>query len=152
MSWRKPRALTILVFDVKKMEQSQKTINHFALVDISKLHRHEEIRRAHYAELRKEIMKNGYVEPILVEAEHCVILDGHHRFEILKDLGYKKIPAILVCYSHPCVKLCSWRDDVCVTKEEVIRRGKEGDLYPPKTSRHIIEGIKKMRVPLTALM
>ena len=86
-----------------------------------------------------QIRKDGYLRrPILVADHDFVILDGHHRAEAVRALGARRIPAYLIDYFSDIVHLTTWPDAVVsvVTKEDVIRRGRTGDLFPPKTSRH----------------
>jgi len=79
-----------------------------------------------------------------VADRYFVILDGHHRFEALRLLGCRRVPAYVIDYFSDIVDLTLWPDATVkeVTKEEVIRRGLAGELFPPKTTRHIL------RVPL----
>ncbi len=109
----------------------------YTLVKISELRQHEEIDSRHFLSLLEAIKKNRYIEPILVEESSKVILDGHHRFNAMKKLGFNEIPAHLVDYAN--IEVRSWRPEVKVTKAEVIRRGLSGELFPPQTSRHICE-------------
>jgi len=44
-----------------------------------------------YKDLQKEIKKNGVV-PILIGKSNSVIIDGNHRWQLLKKLGIKNIP------------------------------------------------------------
>ncbi|BAN89986.1 predicted transcriptional regulator [Aeropyrum camini SY1 = JCM 12091] len=107
------------------------------LVSISSLKPHEEIEGERLHILLEDIKRRRLVvKPILVDAKTLVILDGHHRFNALKILGARYAPAVLVDYDSPCVSVGSWREGVSVSKEEVRRRGVEGRLYPPRTSRH----------------
>ncbi len=64
------------------------------------------------------------------------ILNGHHRVEILKRLGKKLIPAILIDYNSDCVKVTSFRPGHEVSKELIRRMAMEGERFPPRTSRH----------------
>jgi L-serine kinase (ADP) len=113
----------------------------FDVLEIQKLHGHEQIRPGLLAELRDLIRRDGYIRrPILVADRDFVILDGHHRVEALRALGCRRIPAYLVDYFSDIVQLTTWPDAIVssVTKEEVLRRGRTGDLFPPKTSRHTV--------------
>ena len=113
----------------------------FDVVEIQALHGHEQIRPGLLAELRDLIKRDGYIRrPILVADRAFVVLDGHHRVEALRSLGCRRIPAYVVDYSSDIVKLTTWPDAIVssVTKEEVIRRGLTGDLFPPKTSLHTV--------------
>lgn len=102
---------------------------------ISKLRDHEEVEPQRVQKLAREIQRSGHVVPILVEKNYNIVLDGHHRKEALKCLGFKKIPCLRADYAH--VQLGSWRSGFFITKEEVIRRALIGERFPPKTTRHI---------------
>ncbi len=104
-------------------------------VPISKLLDHEEVESHRVRKLVREIQRSGRVMPILVEKNYNIILDGHHRKEALKRLGFKKIPCLRADYAH--VQLDSWRSSLSLTKEDVIRRALKGERFPPKTTRHI---------------
>jgi len=115
------------------------------LLDVGLLHSHEEIQPGLLERTIDEIKRDGYVKrPILVADRYFVILDGHHRFEALRLLGCRRVPAYVIDYFSDIVDLTLWPDATVkeVTKEEVIRRGLAGELFPPKTTRHIL------RVPL----
>lgn len=108
------------------------------LFPVSELRCHEEINPAHLDSLYAEICKNKYFEPILVDKTTKIILDGHHRKHVAERLGIAKIPCLVVDYLSDIVKITSWRSEFKVTKEEVLRRGMSGELFPSKTSRHTI--------------
>jgi len=113
----------------------------FEVLEIGRLHGHERVRPALLQELTDQIRKDGYLRrPILVADVDFVILDGHHRVEAVRALGARRIPAYLVDYFSDIVQLGTWPDAVVsvVTKDDVIRRGRTGDLFPPKTSRHTL--------------
>ncbi len=113
----------------------------FEVLEIGKLHGHERIRPVLLEQLTDQIRKDGSLRrPILVADGDFVILDGHHRVEAVRALGARRIPAYLIDYFSDIVLLSTWPDAVVsiVTKEDVIRRGRTGDLFPPKTSRHTV--------------
>ena len=124
--------------------------NTYELVGLDALREHERIDIEHYEELLRDISRNRYIVPIVVDSNSGVILDGHHRFKIADALGLSMIPAIIVDYSDPQIEVDSWRKDVVVTKEEVVWRGLNKKLYPPKTSRHDFNG-NGIKVPLHKL-
>lgn len=118
---------------------TQRAAVHFELVDIRRLRIHEEIQPDLLAQVLEEIRADGYVKrPILVADEHYVILDGHHRFEALRILGCRKAPCYLIDYFSDIVDLSLWPTAKVkhVTKEDVIRHGRQGSPYTPKTTRH----------------
>ena len=47
-----------------------------------------------YVELYEDIKKNGLKEPIIVRRRDNRIVDGNHRHEIFRHLGYKEIEVI----------------------------------------------------------
>jgi L-serine kinase (ADP) len=125
----------------------------FALVPIDSLRAHEKIVRAKVRELAKELRESGvFVEPIWVAEGSCVILNGHHRTAALRLLGAKEIPAWVVDYASDAVRLARWRAGPPISKEEVVRRGTEGRLFPPRTTRHILEApLPRRPTPLDKL-
>ena len=123
------------------------------LIPLRLLRPHEQVVESHVEELINEIEADGVLrDPVYVDIVTGVILDGHHRTEALRHLGYKRIPSVLVYYFSPEVRVGSWRPDVKVTKREVIYRGLNGRKFPPKTSRHVFPSrLTGLNVPLSLL-
>lgn len=108
-------------------------------VALTFLREHEQIELERLRQIREEIQREGRLRyPILVDKRSGVILDGHHRFRAYKELGFETIPCILVDYQSEIVSVRSRRQDIIVSKEEVIRRALSGRLFPPKTTQHIL--------------
>lgn len=103
-------------------------------VPIEGLRDHEEVELERVRSLASEIQQRRRVAPLLVEKTHHVILDGHHRKEALKLLGFRKVPCVRVDYAH--IRLEHRRSDLSPTKEQVIERALRGERFPPKTTRH----------------
>ena len=113
----------------------------FVIVELDRLHGHEQIRPALLVELTERIRADGVLKrPILVADRDFVILDGHHRAEALRVLGCRRIPVYVVDYDSDLVAVGTWRDAVVsvVSKADVIRRGLANDPFPPKTTRHTV--------------
>ena len=56
------------------------------------------------------ISKNEYwIKPIVIESEHHLILDGHHRFDVAKRMGLTRIPVVIVNYKD--IEIWSLRSD-----------------------------------------
>jgi hypothetical protein len=112
----------------------------FQLLPATALRAHEEVDDADVARLAEEIRGLGVVrEPIWVSTDG-VILNGHHRVAALRKLGVDRIPVWRVDYSDPAMELSRWGDGPAIEKAEVLRRAREGPLFPPKTSRHTWHG------------
>lgn len=125
-----------------------------ALLPITVLKPHEDVDEDHLRSLLREILRDGIIrKPILVESRNLIILDGHHRVEILRRLGGRVVPALIVDYGSERVIVSSWRNGVRVTKEDVLRAGLTGRRMPFKTSRHILVGVEipEVDVPLRDL-
>ncbi len=102
---------------------------------------HERLIPELLRETTEAIRSEGYVrKPILVEDSHYVILDGHHRYQALVDLGCRRIPVYLVDYFQDDITVETWPGAIIdhVTKEEIIEKVLVGDLFPPKTTRHVL--------------
>ena len=121
----------------------------YKTVLIRTLKPHERTIKRKLDALVKSLEKKPYVTPIVVEKKMRIILDGHHRYNALMQLGYKKIPAYLIDYDDVILK--SWKKRK-VSKETVINHALSGRLFPPKTTRHIYsKDLKKKKVPLKSL-
>ena len=80
-----------------------------ALVEIEKLKPHEEVIEAVVAQLAEDIRKDGIVrDPLIVDQDQFIILDGMHRFSSLKRLGCRFAPCCLLDYMSPQVTVGSW--------------------------------------------
>ncbi len=80
-----------------------------ALHELDELHVHEEIIPEFVDELAQKISSDGtFFHPIVVERGHSVVLDGMHRVAASRKIGFRYIPACLVDYDNPNVKVGSW--------------------------------------------
>lgn len=113
----------------------------FALLDPKRLKAHERVDERTVEALERELSEEGVVrDPIWVDRETGVILNGHHRFRALIALGARRIPAWLIDYDDETVLLDRWSEGPPVTKVEVLARARSGRPFPPKTTRHTILG------------
>jgi L-serine kinase (ADP) len=126
----------------------------FALVPIDSLRAHEEIDLADIDALIADLTARGvFTVPIWIARGSMVILNGHHRVAALRRLGATRVPAWILDYESNRVRLELWRPGASISKSEVIRRGLEGRLFPPKTTRHVIDGeLPHHPTPLAALL
>jgi hypothetical protein len=126
----------------------------FRLVPLSDLLEHEEINPRLAEELREEIARSGKLsDPIWVAEDSGVILNGHHRVTALRSLGAERAPAWVLDYASAAVELGRWTEGPPISKDEVVRRARAHELFPPKTTRHRIGLELPSKVtPLSALM
>lgn len=125
------------------------------MLPIEKLKVHEETGEERVSELAEKIRKDGVLKnPVVVERRHLVVLDGHHRLAALKRLGMKLVPAQLVNYEDADLKVYLRRRELLmqIIKEAVIGKAKRGEVFPRKTTRHLIkERVKNAKVRLDKL-
>lgn len=109
------------------------------IIQSTLLKQHEKINKNHLRVLFNQIKQDGVInDPIIVDKNTLIILDGHHRFNVLKKLGFSTIPVYFVDYKSKKIKVSSWREGEKVTKELVIQAGLSGKLQRPKTSKHLM--------------
>lgn len=110
----------------------------YRLLELGRLRCHEQVDAATLEALIAEIIDDGALrQPVVVDSQTLVILDGHHRVRALERLGCVHVPAYLVDYRDPRIIVDCWQPGRApLTKDEVVRAGSHGRPYPPKTSRH----------------
>ncbi|MEM3700372.1 MAG: ParB N-terminal domain-containing protein [Candidatus Bathyarchaeia archaeon] len=109
------------------------------IVKLTELKQHEEVDPTHLKELKKEIASDKILKfAIVADKNTNIILDGQHRFNAIKELGYSRIPVVYVDYNLPEIEVQSWKGNPYLTKKEVIEAGLSGRKFPPKTSKHMI--------------
>jgi len=103
--------------------------------------------------MKKKMVQSGVWEkPICIEKNYFLILDGQHRFEVAKKLGFKYIPCELFDYNDEGVITWSLRKECIVSKELVIEKALGGNIYPYKTAKHRFpKKIEKCMIPLHVL-
>ena len=80
-----------------------------ALVDIDRLHIHEEVIPKLVDQLAESIVKDGVLRhPVMVDKNSLVVLDGMHRVAAIKRIGCRRMPACLVDYNNPAIELFGW--------------------------------------------
>lgn len=123
------------------------------IIPIEELKPHEQTIPENLKRLENKIRENGYlINPIIVDQDSLVILDGHHRAKVLKLLGYKKVPAFLVDYSDKGIKVFQRRPEIPITKEIIIKKALAGEVFPCKTSKHQIpKRPMRLNIPLEKL-
>lgn len=112
------------------------------LVSIDWLKPHEEIRVKNMEQLKMMTLRwGGYTKPLLADADSGAILDGHHRYNVGLALGLRRLPVLLCDYlNDDDVEVEVWPNCGLLTlsKQEVLDKALSGELFPPKSSRHIL--------------
>ncbi|MHA2163792.1 MAG: ParB N-terminal domain-containing protein [Candidatus Thorarchaeota archaeon] len=127
----------------------------FAIMEIQELKIHEAIQDELLEGFIDMLRDDGVFKvPILVDEKDFVVLDGHHRVEALRRMGYTKIPVYLVDYWDEAIEVTTWPEAGIdnVTKEMILEMGRSDEVFPPKTSKHIVNAkLVEHHVPLEEL-
>jgi L-serine kinase (ADP) len=120
---------------------------------VSALLCHEQVKQTLVRALIGQILAENMLHfPIIVDQKTGIILDGHHRFHALKQLGATLVPALAVDYQSPRVHVFPRRKHIPVTKQSVLAMSQNGGIYPPKTTRHVLPfAIPQVDIPLAKL-
>jgi hypothetical protein len=133
----------------------------YKLVPVKNLRALEYVFPNHLKNLKNLIYKEKIITlPLIVENKHNIVLDGSHRHVFLAMEGFKLAPVHYVDYTNSHIRVGTHlmhrhliEGPVNISKEEVIRRGLAGDLFPPRTTRHFFPFRKTdtIDVPLSKL-
>ena len=124
------------------------------LINISVLKEHEQVDQNHLLAIKNSIKNtNLFKEPIIVDKQNLIVLDGHHRLRSCKMLGLSKIPCILVDYLHDSrIRVTTRRKEYKITKEIVVNMARKCEVFPNKTTKHHVPyRIKNLNMPLSSL-
>ncbi len=123
------------------------------IVLIEDLKPHEQVIEENLKKLIADLKRRKLIiNPVIVDENNMVILDGHHRVAALKKLGYAKAPVYFVNYYDKSVRVVSRRKNIRIDKKLVVARALANWLFPPKTTKHYIAGRpKKINVHLDEL-
>jgi hypothetical protein len=108
------------------------------LVNINKLKCHEAVvqdRKNSLKEYLKSLSPDILISSVIVCNKTQMIVDGHHRFSALKELGVSLIPVTYINYDSDYIKT---HIDDSITKNEILSACESNNLLLPKSSKHMI--------------
>tara|TARA_B100000575_G_C23117664_1_gene646313 strand:- start:747 stop:1199 length:453 start_codon:yes stop_codon:yes gene_type:complete len=108
------------------------------LLDINELNPHEEIFEKKKSSLVKFIKsyENYYIiSSIVCCHKSFLIIDGHHRYFALKELGFKKVPVTLIDYFSDKIRTGLVNP---LKKDFIIKIGKSSNLLEAKSTEHSV--------------
>jgi hypothetical protein len=84
-------------------------INKLQIIPTDKLKPHEETIPFNFQHLREAMLNMGrLVDPIIVDSEHCVVIDGNHRKAVLDSIKCPNAACQLVDYNAKEIGVGSW--------------------------------------------
>ena len=108
------------------------------LIDINLLKPHEKIIERKKSSLAKFIKSydSYYITSSIVCCDKSLlIIDGHHRYFALKELGFKKAPVTLIDYQSNSIRTGSINP---LDKKYIVEIGNSSELLEPKSTEHAI--------------
>jgi cytidyltransferase-like protein len=116
---------------------------HYEIVSINKLKPLEKVFPTHFKNLENMIEKDGFIlKAIIADKKTGAIMDGSHRYVYFLKHGFKSVPVCWADYDDENVRVGTRlkqrfliKSDT-ITKTECRKRALEGDLFPPRTTRH----------------
>ena len=114
------------------------------IVKLANLKPLEMVFPSHLDNLSKMIMSSGVItSPIIADKKTGIVLDGSHRYVFFLSNGYTEAPVIFVNYMDENIRVGTHLmhrhiidGEIGISKDEVVRRGLNGDLFPPRTTRN----------------
>jgi hypothetical protein len=93
------------------------------MLDIGLLRPHEMTDPMRLEELKKQLAADGYQkDPIIVDEEHLIVIDGHHRILALRALGYTKVVAHRIKYlDDDRIIVKTWHPAVRGSRDELLK-------------------------------
>ena len=127
------------------------------IVSIDRLKPLEKVFLYHLKNLSEMILKEGIVHtPIIADEKSGIVLDGSHRYIFFLMKGFKEVPVRFVDYNDEHIRVGSRLihrhlvdGKIEISKKEVLRRGLNGELFPPRTTRHFFPFRKNERINIS---
>lgn len=108
------------------------------MVDANAIFTHENVIIENVIAFEQYLNKSqNFLIPTIIISDEMVLIDGHHRLELMKRMGYTKIPVTVVNYHHKCI---ATHIDVNkrLEKDVIIQSALNRTNLTPKSTRHVL--------------
>ena len=108
------------------------------LIDINLLNPHEKIiekRKTSLAKFIKSYENYYIISSIVCCSKSLLIVDGHHRYFALKELGFDKVPVTLIDYESESIRTAKTNP---LSKDYIVKVGVSSNLLEPKSTEHAV--------------
>ena len=108
------------------------------MIDIDLLNPHEKIieeKKISLVKFIKSYESYYIISSIVCCHETLLVIDGHHRYFALKDLGFKKVPVTLIDYKSDSIRTGIMNP---LDKKFIVDVGKSSTLLEPKSTEHAV--------------
>ncbi|KAB8028625.1 ParB N-terminal domain-containing protein [Fluviispira multicolorata] len=109
------------------------------LIEIEEIIPHEDTDSLAIDILLSKIKSDGYwSNPIAIDKNTRIIMDGHHRVEVARKMGIRRIPCYLLSYEDNYISVVNWKTNDIFEVKKILETAITGNKLPVKTTRHII--------------
>jgi len=108
------------------------------MIDIDLLNPHEKIieeKKISLVKFIKSYESYYIISSIVCCHETLLVIDGHHRYFALKELGFKKVPVTLINYKSASIRTGIMNP---LDKKFIVDVGKSSTLLEPKSTEHAV--------------
>ena len=133
--------------------ENQGLIKSFEYVSIKSVFPHEKVILNRKNALKKYILscdEYSILPSIICCSKSKMIIDGHHRFNTLRELGYKTIPVTFIDYMDDSIR--THKEKVKqLSKNVLIEKALKNSPFEPKSTIHEIKTTDGFWKPLVLL-
>lgn len=139
-----------IAFSFNTKEQLENGINQIAsnlrnyevkLIPLTELKHIELFSKKRVQWLKNKITsEKRWIQPIIIDIDTSLIMDGQHRFEVAKMLNFSLIPCVEASYDD--LDCWSLRDQFSFNSANITKNSKNLIPFPYKTVKHDLDRIK----------
>lgn len=131
-------------------------IHGFRWANVGDLLEHEEVRDDKASALKQYIEIQGdyaTVPAVLACSRTNMIIDGHHRFTVIRSMGFDRCPVLYLDYGHHDILVHGdpAHSHYGLTKQDVVDAATDRRPLSPKSTNHVVRAGNGSLHPIVAL-